>query len=51
MLVQVGFQGESFAAAAADVRLGIGVRLDVGAQVGLVGEGFVADGAFEWFLS
>lgn len=31
VLVQVGFEGERLAAAAADVGLGVGVGLDVGA--------------------
>lgn len=33
MLVQVGFEGEGLAASATDVRLGVGVGLDVGPEV------------------
>lgn len=51
MLVEVGLEGESFAATAADVRLRVRVCLNVGPEVGLVGEGLVADGAFEWFFA
>ena len=51
VLVQVGLEGEGLVAAPADKWLGVGVGLDVGPQVGLVGKGFVADGTGERFLS
>lgn len=51
VLVEVRLQGEGLAATTAHVRLGVRVRLDVGAQIRLVGKGFVANGAFEGLLT
>ena len=51
MLVQVRLEGEGLVAPLADVRLGVGVGLDVGAEVGLVGERLGADVAAERLLS
>ncbi len=43
MFVEIGLEGEGFAAALARERLQIGMSLNVGAQVRLVREGLVAD--------
>lgn len=51
MLVEVALERERLAAAATHERLGGRVRLDVGAQVGLVGEGLGALGALEGLLA
>ena len=51
MLVEVGLEGEGLVASGADKRLRVGVGLDVGAQVALVGEGLFADVARKRFLS
>ena len=51
MLVQIGFESERFVAPLAHVGLRVGVGLDVGAEVGLVGEGLGADVAAERLLS
>lgn len=51
VLVEVGFQGEGLSASPADVGLGVGMGLDVGAEVRFVREGLAADGAFEGFFS
>lgn len=51
VLVEVRFQGERLAATTAHVRLGVRMRLYVGAQVRLVGEGLVANRTLEWFLT
>lgn len=51
MLVQVGLQGEGLSAAGTGVRLGVGVRLDVSAEIALVGEGLLADVALEGLLA
>lgn len=42
VFVQIAFQGECLAAAPADVRFVGGMGLDVGTEVGLVGEGLAA---------
>ena len=42
MLVEVALERKGLVALLADVGLDVGVRLDVGAQVGLVGKGLVA---------
>jgi len=51
VFVEIRFQGERLAATTAHMRLGVRVRLNVGAQVRLVGEGLVANGALEGFLT
>lgn len=51
MFVQVGLEGERLAAGLAGKRLGIGVGLDVGAEIGLVCEGLRADAARERALA
>ena len=43
MFVEIGFQCEGFAATLARERLQIGMSLNVGTQVGFVGESLVAD--------
>ena len=50
MFVQVGLEGKGLVAARAGVRLRVGVGLDVGAEVGLVGERLVANVALERFF-
>jgi hypothetical protein len=51
MFVQVRFQSECFPTSATHVGLGMRMRLHVRAQVGLIGESFCANGAFERLLS
>ena len=51
MLVEIGLEGEGFAASLARERLQIGMSLDVGAQIRLVGESFFTDLAGERLLS
>jgi len=51
VLVEIRFQGERLAATTAHMRLSVRVRLNVGAQVGLVGKGLVANGTLEGFLT
>ena len=51
MLVEVRLECESLVAPLARVGLGGGVRLDMGAEVGLVGKGLLADVAGERLLS
>lgn len=50
VLVEITFERESLVALLTDVRFNGGVRLDVCAEVGLVGEGLAALGAGEGAL-
>ena len=51
MLVEVRLERKGLVAARADERLRVGVGLNVGPEVGLVGEGLLADVAREGFLA
>lgn len=51
MLVQIRLQSKRFSTPTTDVRLGVGMRLDVRSQIRLVRERFVADGALERLLA
>lgn len=51
MFVQIGFEGKGFATSTTNVWFGVGVGLDVRAEIGFVGEGFTANCAFEGFFT
>jgi len=51
VLVEIGLESEGLAAALAGERLQIGMSLDVGAQIGFIGESFLANLAGERLLA